>query len=49
KAYLVKKGVPESMIKTEWYGSTKPIAENDTPAGRQKNRRVEMKVSFLEK
>lgn len=49
KAYLVKKGVPESMIKVEWYGATKPIAENDTPAGRQKNRRVEMKVSFLEK
>ncbi len=46
KAYLVKKGVPAENVETEWYGSTKPIADNNTPAGRQKNRRVEMKVNF---
>lgn len=48
KAYLMKKGVPEENIITEWFGETKPIADNDTPAGRQKNRRVEMKVTFVE-
>lgn len=49
KAYLVKKGVPEEIVLVEWFGQTVPIASNDTPEGRQKNRRVEMKVSFKEK
>jgi outer membrane protein OmpA-like peptidoglycan-associated protein len=49
KAYLVKKGVPEDIIIAEWYGQTVPIADNNTPEGRQKNRRVEMKVTFKEK
>ena len=48
KAYLVKKGVPVDNIATEWFGSTVPIADNKTEAGRQKNRRVEMKVTFRE-
>lgn len=48
KAYLMKKGVPEENIITEWFGETMPIADNDTPQGRQKNRRVEMKVTFVE-
>lgn len=46
KNYLVKKGVEPDRIKTEWFGQTKPIAENTTPEGRQKNRRVEMKIVF---
>jgi outer membrane protein OmpA-like peptidoglycan-associated protein len=48
KAYLVKKGVPADNIITEWFGQTQPIADNSTPAGRQKNRRVEMKIIFKE-
>ena len=44
KAYLVKKGVAEARIITEWSGQTKPIAPNTTPEGRQKNRRVEMLI-----
>jgi len=48
KAYLVKKGVPADNILTEWFGQTVPIADNATPAGRQKNRRVEMKIMFKE-
>jgi outer membrane protein OmpA-like peptidoglycan-associated protein len=48
KAYLVKKGVPEANIITEWFGQTQPIESNDTEAGRQKNRRVEMKIIFKE-
>ena len=46
KAYLVGKGVNESQLKVFFYGETKPIATNDTPEGRQKNRRVEMEVKF---
>jgi outer membrane protein OmpA-like peptidoglycan-associated protein len=48
KAYLVKKGVPADNIITEWFGQTQPIAPNDTEAGRQKNRRVEMKIIYKE-
>lgn len=48
KAYLVKKGVPADNILTEWFGQTMPIADNATEAGRQKNRRVEMKIIFKE-
>jgi outer membrane protein OmpA-like peptidoglycan-associated protein len=46
KAYLTSKGVDASRLITEFYGETKPIATNDTPEGRQRNRRVEMKVKF---
>jgi len=44
--YLVSKGVNDEKIITEWFGQTQPIGTNDTPAGRQKNRRVEMKVIY---
>lgn len=44
--YLVKKGVEADRIKTEWFGQTRPVADNTTPEGRQKNRRVEMKIVF---
>ena len=44
--YLIKKGVDKSKLKAVWFGETKPIATNDTPEGRQKNRRVEMKIIF---
>jgi len=42
--YLVKQGVPRSRLTYKGYSFTQPIASNDTPAGRQKNRRVEFKV-----
>ncbi len=46
KAYLVKRGVDASKLETYGYGMTKPIADNKTAAGRQKNRRVEMTITF---
>jgi outer membrane protein OmpA-like peptidoglycan-associated protein len=46
KAYLVSQGIDATRFITQYYGETKPIAPNDTPEGRQKNRRVEMKVVF---
>jgi outer membrane protein OmpA-like peptidoglycan-associated protein len=41
KAYLVTKGVNAARITTKGYGYTKPVADNSTPEGRAKNRRIE--------
>jgi outer membrane protein OmpA-like peptidoglycan-associated protein len=46
KAYLVKRGVDDNKLSTAGFGQTKPIADNKTNVGRQKNRRVEMNVEF---
>jgi type IX secretion system PorP/SprF family membrane protein len=46
KNYLVSKGISESRIKTNYFGKTKPISDNSTSEGRQKNRRVEFVISF---
>jgi outer membrane protein OmpA-like peptidoglycan-associated protein len=39
--YLISKGVEASRVKAVGYGDEKPIAPNDTEAGRQQNRRIE--------
>jgi len=44
--YLQQQGVPATQIKSQWFGQTKPKASNKTAAGRARNRRVEMKVTF---
>jgi outer membrane protein OmpA-like peptidoglycan-associated protein len=44
KAYLVAKGVDATRLSTLYFGETKPIGDNNTPEGRKKNRRVEMKI-----
>ncbi len=41
--YLVSQGVDRSRIEIHGYGETMPVADNATPEGRTKNRRVEMK------
>jgi outer membrane protein OmpA-like peptidoglycan-associated protein len=46
KQYLVDKGVAAERIRTEYYGESSPIATNDTPEGKQRNRRVEMTIEF---
>jgi len=46
KVYLVSKGVSSDVLRTFYFGETKPIADNATEVGRQKNRRVEMTVAF---
>jgi len=45
KAYLASKGIAESRLSSAGYGETKPVADNNTAAGRAKNRRVEMTLS----
>lgn len=46
KQYFISKGISESRIAAAGYGETMPIADNKTAAGRQKNRRVELKLSY---
>jgi outer membrane protein OmpA-like peptidoglycan-associated protein len=43
--YLVQQGVAQDSISARGFGKTLPVATNDTPAGRQQNRRVELVVS----
>lgn len=44
-SYLTESGVKTERIKaTRGFGKTKPIATNDTAAGRQQNRRVEVVI-----
>ena len=45
--YLSGKGIDGGRITTVFFGETKPIDTNDTPAGRKKNRRVEFKIIKL--
>ena len=44
KAYIASKGVDASRMITAGFGSKKPVADNKTAAGRQKNRRIEIKI-----
>lgn len=44
KNYLIDKGVSGPKITSIGFGETMPIAPNDTPEGRQKNRRVEIEI-----
>jgi len=46
KDYIISKGISESRITSAGHGETMPVADNKTAAGRQKNRRVEMTLSY---
>ena len=45
RSYLVSQNIPAQSITTQGFGETRPVASNDTAAGRQQNRRVELVVS----
>ena len=42
---LVKAGVPADMLVAKGYGSADPIASNDDPQGRRRNRRIEYHIA----
>jgi outer membrane protein OmpA-like peptidoglycan-associated protein len=43
--FLIRQGLDESAVTAAGFGAAMPVADNDTPAGRKKNRRVELIVS----
>ena len=45
--YLVSQGEDPGRFEVVGYGETRPIADNSTPEGRQKNRRIEF-IALLE-
>ena len=45
KDLLTQRGVSPSRIETVGFGKSMPVASNDTEAGRQRNRRVEIKIA----
>jgi outer membrane protein OmpA-like peptidoglycan-associated protein len=44
KFFLTQRGIADDRIHVNFWGQTKPIGDNTTDEGRQKNRRVEMKI-----
>jgi outer membrane protein OmpA-like peptidoglycan-associated protein len=45
KNLLVERGIAANRIEVVGFGKTMPVAGNETEAGRQKNRRVEIKIA----
>jgi outer membrane protein OmpA-like peptidoglycan-associated protein len=43
--YLTQEGVAGTSVTSQGFGKSQPVASNDTAAGRQQNRRVELVVS----
>lgn len=43
-AFLIKNGIAPERVVTRGYGESRPIVGNETPAGRQQNRRVEIVI-----
>jgi outer membrane protein OmpA-like peptidoglycan-associated protein len=44
-SFLIEQGVLEERLTSVGYGLTKPVADNSTEEGRQKNRRVDLVIS----
>jgi outer membrane protein OmpA-like peptidoglycan-associated protein len=46
--FLIGKGLDPARIRASGMGEMRPVATNETPEGRQQNRRVEMHITPLE-
>ena len=44
KEYLVAKGIDAARLQTRGFGSSRPVADNNTAAGQQQNRRVAFRI-----
>lgn len=47
KAYLIQKGIASERILTNGLGDAQPVADNETPEGRTRNRRIEFRIVNL--
>lgn len=45
KKYLLQNGITDTLIHIDYYGENKPIADNNSDEGKQKNRRVDVILS----
>jgi chemotaxis protein MotB len=43
--YMISQGVKPNLIAAQGFGESKPVASNNTPKGRAKNRRVELNLA----
>ncbi len=43
--YLQSQGVSPNLLSAQGFGEARPVASNDTPEGRAKNRRIEINLS----
>jgi outer membrane protein OmpA-like peptidoglycan-associated protein len=43
--YLTQEGMAAGSVTAKGFGKSQPVASNDTAAGRQQNRRVELVIS----
>jgi OOP family OmpA-OmpF porin len=44
REYFVGQGIAADRLEVEGHGESRPVADNDTAAGRERNRRVELSV-----
>lgn len=44
KDYFVAKGIPDTQVSAKGYGESEPRDTNDTEEGRERNRRVELRI-----
>jgi outer membrane protein OmpA-like peptidoglycan-associated protein len=44
KNYLGSKGIAQTRLESQGFGPTQPVADNNSDAGRAKNRRVDFKI-----
>jgi outer membrane protein OmpA-like peptidoglycan-associated protein len=49
KEYLISQGVPAAQLQATGMSDSKPLADNETPEGRAKNRRIEFVLEALAK
>lgn len=47
KNYLSSAGIPSGRVQAVGFGERRPIASNDSSAGREQNRRVELELEPL--
>ncbi len=46
RQYLISRGISPERLSAKGFGCSRPVASNDTPDGRAKNRRVELKPVY---